>query len=176
MRAFSTKNIWTLLKAFFTYARPKVEYNSPVWNPYLKKYVHLLESIQKKFSRNVFILWNIPYTSYADRLHKLGIKSLEYRRLAFDDILIFKIYHNLSDLQFDDYFTHSRRRCNLRSHEFVIQSKFYASCDQFRNFFFNRIAGIWNSLPYDLVSATSLQVFKRRLKKFDLHTICCVIY
>ena len=29
--------IWTLLKAFITYVRPKLEYNSPVWNPYLKK-------------------------------------------------------------------------------------------------------------------------------------------
>ena len=41
---------------------------------------------------------------YADRLHKLGIKSLEYRRLEFHVILMFKIYYrpNLSDLQFDD--------------------------------------------------------------------------
>ena len=77
----------------------------------------------------MFIRCNIPYTSYADHLHKLGIKSLEYRRLEFDVILMFKIYHNLSDLQFDDYFIHSKRRYHLRSHEFVIQSKFCASCD-----------------------------------------------
>ena len=77
MRAFSTKNIWTQLKAFITYVRPKLEYNSPVWNPYLKKDVLLLESIQKKFSRDVFIRCNIPFTSYADRLHKLDVKSME---------------------------------------------------------------------------------------------------
>ena len=164
------------LLVFITYVRPKLEYNLPVWNPCLKKDVHLLESIQKKFSRDVFIRCNIPYTSYADRLHKLDIESLEYRRLEFDVILMFQICHNLSDLQFDDYFIHSKRRCDLRSHEFVIQSKFYANCDQFCNFFFNRIVRIWNSLPYDLVSATSLQVFKRRLKNFDLHAICCLIY
>ena len=55
MRAFSTKNIWTLLKAFITYVRPKLKYNLSVWNPYLKKDVYLLESIQKKFSGDVFI-------------------------------------------------------------------------------------------------------------------------
>ena len=168
MRALSTKNIRTLLKAFITYVRPKFEYNSPVWNPYLKKVVHLLESIQRKFSRDVFVRRNIPFTSYAGHLHKLGVKSLEYCRLEFDVILMFEIYYNLSDLQFVDYFIHSKRMYNLRSHEFVIQSKFYASCDQFRNFLFNRIVKIWNSLPHDLVSATTLQVFKRRLKKFDL--------
>ena len=96
--AFSTKNIWTLLKAFITHVRPKLEYNLLVWNPYVKKDVHLLESIRKKF--NVFIRCNIPFISYADRLHKLGIKPLEYCRLEFGIILMFKIYYNLSDLQF----------------------------------------------------------------------------
>ena len=68
----------------------------------------------------VFIHCNIPFTSYVDRLHKLDNKSLEYRRLEFDVILMLKIYYNLSALQFDDYFIHSIRRYNLRSHEFVI--------------------------------------------------------
>ena len=70
---------------------------------------------------------------------------------------MFKIYYNLSDLQFD-YFIHSKRRYYLRSHEFVIQSKCYASYDKSRNFFFNHIVRIWNNLPYDLVSAISLYV------------------
>ena len=35
---------------------------------------------------------------------------------------------------------------------------------------------IWNNLPHDLVSATSVQVFKKCLKKFDLQTVCCHIY
>ena len=72
----------------------------------------------------MFIRCNISYTSYADHLHKLGIKSLEYRRLEFDIILMFKIYHNLSDLQFDDYFIHSKRRYNLRSHELSFNPNF----------------------------------------------------
>ena len=106
LRAFSSKHVWTLLKAFITYVRPKLEYNSPVWNPYLKKDTLLLKSVQKKFTRNVFLRCNIPFRSYADRLDKLGIKSLECRRLQFDIILMFKIYHKLSDLQFDNYFEH----------------------------------------------------------------------
>ena len=49
LRAFSSKNVWTLLKAFITYVRPKLEYNSPVWNPYLKKDTLLLESTKKVY-------------------------------------------------------------------------------------------------------------------------------
>ena len=139
LRAFSSKNVGTLLKAFITYVRPKLELNSPVWNPYLRKDTLLLESVQKKFTRDVFLRCNIPFRSYADRLDKLGIKSLEYRRLQFDIILMFKIYHKLSDLHFDNYFKHCDRKYNFRSHNFKIKSKFCTNTEQFHNFFFIRI-------------------------------------
>ena len=48
LRSFSTKNVWILLKAFMCYVRPKLEYNTCVWNPYLKKDILLLELVQKK--------------------------------------------------------------------------------------------------------------------------------
>ena len=61
---FSIKIVWILPKAFITYVTLKLEYNSPVWNPYFKKDVHLLEFIQTKFCRDVFTRCNIPFTSY----------------------------------------------------------------------------------------------------------------
>ena len=54
-------------------------------------------------------------------------KSLEYRRLDFDIILMFKIYHSLSDLFFYNYFEHYDRMYNFRSHNFKIKSKFCAN-------------------------------------------------
>ena len=92
------------MKIYVTYIRPKLEYNSPVWRPYLKKDIKLIESVQKRFTRNVFIHCNLPFNSYEDRLTKLGIKSPEYHRLEFDLILMYKISHNLCDLNFSDYF------------------------------------------------------------------------
>ena len=70
----------------------QLQYNLPVWNPYFKKDV-FIKIYPKKFSHYVFICCNIPvpFTSYADRLHKFGINSLEYHRLEFDAILMFKI-------------------------------------------------------------------------------------
>ena len=176
LRAFSSKNVWTLLKAFITYVHPKLEYNSPVWNPYLKKDTLLLESVQKKFTRNVFLCCSIPFRSYADRLDKLGIKSLEYRRLQFDIILMFKIYHKLSDLQFDNYFEHCDRKYNFRSHNFQIKSKLCTNTEQFRNFFFIRIINVWNKLPQDLVSAPNIVIFRNRLKNFNLYSIASLTF
>ena len=35
IKTISSKNIWTLMKAFVTYVRPKLEYNTSVWSPHL---------------------------------------------------------------------------------------------------------------------------------------------
>ena len=76
LHTFSTTNIWTLLKIYVTYIMPKLEYNSSVWSPYLRKDIKLIASVQKRFTRDVYILCNLSFNSYEDRLTKLGIKSL----------------------------------------------------------------------------------------------------
>jgi len=48
---------------------------------------------------------HITFLSYANCLAKLNLKSLEYWHcLAFDLILVYKIYYNLTDIVFEDYF------------------------------------------------------------------------
>ena len=113
---------------------PKVEFNTCVWNPYLKKDIVLLESVQRNFTCYAFICCNIPFNSYNDRLYKLGIKSLEYRRLEFDLILMFKICHNLCDLQFSNYCEYRHNKYNLRQHDFTVQTIHNAKQDRFRHF------------------------------------------
>ena len=60
------------------YVRLKLEYSTCVWNSYLKKDILHLASVQKKFTGDICIRRNIPFASYLDRLHILGIKSPEY--------------------------------------------------------------------------------------------------
>ena len=133
---------------------------APNWNIILQFGIHILEKThsfwnlyKKSLPVMCFLRCNIPFHLYADRLDKLGIKSLEYRRLQFDIILMFKIYHKLSDSHFDNYFEHCDRKYNFRSHNFKIKSKFCtkSNTEQFCNFFFIRIINIWNKLPHDLV-------------------------
>ena len=63
-------------------------------------------------------------------------------RLEFDITLMFKINNNLSDLPFHNYFKHRDKKYNFCSHNFKIKSKFCANTDQYRNFFFIRIAKV----------------------------------
>ena len=45
LHSFSSKNVWTLLKAYVAYVRPLLEYNTPVCSPYLQKNIHAIESV-----------------------------------------------------------------------------------------------------------------------------------
>ena len=44
---------YLLVKAFITYARPILEYNSPLWSPTLKKDIISIESVQRKFIKRI---------------------------------------------------------------------------------------------------------------------------
>ena len=88
--------------------KPKLEYNTSTWSPYLIKDIAKIESIQKQFTRYICIRCKVPFSLYHDRLNKLNIKSLEYRRVEFDMILTYKICYNLIDLKFDEFFI----KCN----------------------------------------------------------------
>ena len=77
--SFNSNNIWILLKAYTTYVRPKLDYNTSIWSPYLIKDIAKIESIQKQFSRYICIRCKVPFSLYHDCLNKLNIKSLEYR-------------------------------------------------------------------------------------------------
>ena len=148
------------LKAYpilLRYVRPKIEYNTVVWSPYLKKDINLLESVQKRFTRNICVHCNIPFVSYQDHLYKLNIKSLEYRRLVFDLIYVYKIFHNLVEVCFNDFFQLGNNQYNLHRHSWSIKPCNKPSIDRYCNFFLNRICPVWNKLLQQIVSAPNLK-------------------
>ena len=168
MKVFNSKNIWTLLKLYTTYVRPKLEFNTLVWSPYLKQDINKVEKIQQKFTKFPMRKCNIPFKDYNDRLTKLNIKSLQQRRLIFDLILIYRIINGLSDINFNDHFSFKSHSYNLRQNSLQIQSNFKLIKNQkFNNCFFIRIIKYWNVLPNDIVISPSLEVFKKRILSFD---------
>ena len=143
---------------------------------FLHKDINFVESVQKKFMRHICIRRKISFNSHSDRLSKLNINLLEYRRLEFDLILMFKIYHNLCDLNIYEFFKLRESRYNLRRHSLAVESLFHPKHEQYHYFFFNRIINMWNNLPESIISAETLSIFKRCLHKFDLHNIANLTY
>ena len=60
-RCFSTVNFKFILKAFITYVRPIVEYNSSLWNPSKRNSMNCvkLEKVQRRFTKRLFSICNL---------------------------------------------------------------------------------------------------------------------
>ena len=109
-------------------------------------------------------LWNEPYQG---RLSRLGMPSLESRRLILDLCLVFKIIHGLCDIPFNSLFRFVDH-CHLtRGHNKKLETV-RASEDCRKHFFSVRIIRTWNSLPSEIVNARSLPLFKSKIKALDL--------
>jgi len=51
LRCFESRDRDLLVRAFTTYVRPLLEYNSVVWSPYLKSDTEAVEKVQQKYTR-----------------------------------------------------------------------------------------------------------------------------
>ncbi|XP_076034509.1 uncharacterized protein LOC143021108 [Oratosquilla oratoria] len=68
--------------------RPHLEYANQAWAPYLVKDIEAIENVQRRATKLVPTLKNL---SYEERLRKLKIPTLAYRRARGDMLETFKI-------------------------------------------------------------------------------------
>ena len=109
------------------------------------------------------LIESVKHLSYEDRLKKLGIPTLKYRRLRGDLIEVFKIITNKNN----------HGNCTLTLHKDLVTRgnryklhQKHVNYDLRKYFFANRIITTWNSLPDNLVSSTSINILKNRLDYF----------
>ena len=62
-KSFLSRNSINYIRAFKCYVRPVLEYACIVWNSNLLQDNNLIENVQRRFTRNVYILCNIPILS-----------------------------------------------------------------------------------------------------------------
>ena len=91
-RTFGPKDPVAIKTAFNALVRPILEYACPVWNPYLVKHIHSIESIQRRATR----LIRGSDKPYSERLIELIWSSLELRRKYLCLLQLYKIIHFLT--------------------------------------------------------------------------------
>ena len=84
-----------MLKLYKTLVRPHLEYCVQFWSPYYKKDIIKLERVLKIFTR---IILGLDGLSYKERLDRLGLFSLERRRLRGDLIEVYKIMRDIDQI------------------------------------------------------------------------------
>ena len=172
LRSFQSQDPSFYVNLYKTHIRPIIEYNSTIWNPYLITEIKQLEKIQKRFTKRLCKKTNTKFSDYYDRLRLLKLETLEERRLKLDLITLFKILqdHIYIDFREDFFINLSTQQFNLRGHnQRLFISKFSGTIRQ--NFFTNRIIPLWNNLPETIVNSTNLEIFKSKLRNFNIYEI-----
>ena len=153
----------SLMKLLFTsVVRPHLEYGNVVWHPYLKKDIELIESVQHRATRMVPGLAKL---SYEERLKKLDLPSLVYRRARGDAIEVYKYMHQIYKVDCSQMLPlYESVGMTTRGHSLKLQKR---ECNsQIRmNFFGMRVVSMWNSLPENVVMASTVNCFKGRFDK-----------
>ena len=156
------KTIFTRL--FKSLVRPHLEYANSVWYPSLKKLKILVENVQRRATK---LLPCCSGLEYEDRLKRLDLPCLAYRKLRGDIIECYKMYTG----KYDSEITPPICRVNeihdrhTRGGERNLHKVKYKK-DIRKYFFRNRVVNIWNKLPTKVIDAPSIKSFEKRLDKF----------
>ena len=159
-RSFSSIDRKSFPILYKTYVRPHLEYCVQAWSPYLKKDTLHLEKVQQRATKLVRGLGNLPYEQ---RLQKLGLYSLEQRRLRGDLIETYKIMTGKENVTSEQFFSLSEAT-QLRGHRLKL-FKTRSRLEVRRNFFSQRVVNPWNKLTDHVVAARTTNDFKTRLDR-----------
>ena len=154
-RAFLIKPRALMWPAFQLYVLPLLMNDSQAWNPFLKRDVHLLEGVQKRFTKAI---WCMRDMSYAELLRALNILSVANQRSCADMVFVYKCVHRLVNISAADIglvpLTSNTRGCEYRLKQ---NGPFNKTCG---NLFPYRAVSQWNKLPIDIISSKSLNCLK----------------
>ena len=102
--------------------------------------------------------------AYEERLSRLGLYSLEFRRMRGDLIETYKIMKGIDKIEAGRLFPQAGETRTKGQGLKIRGSRFRTELR--RNFLTQRVVNLWNSLPSEAVGDTSLNVFKARVDKF----------
>lgn len=157
-RNFKELDVESFKILYKSLVRSHLEYGNSVWNPYKKYLIEAIERVQKRASKMVK---SVSKLHYRERLIKLKLPTLKFRRTRGDMIEVYKI---LTD-KYDAQATPTLNRCiynRTRGNSLKLQTDF-AKYDVRKYSFCTRVVQLWNSLPDSVVNVGSVNIFKNRL-------------
>jgi len=147
------------LVIYKTYIRPHLEYCIQAWSPHLIKDIQCLERVQKSATN---LIPALKKYNYIDRLKKLGLMTLQIKRVRGDMIQVYKIMTGKDKIDREQLFQLADSNYALRGHSLKIR-KDRRHLDIRKHFSRKRVVNTWNKLPQHVVDAPSVNSFKNRL-------------
>ena len=160
--SFECINIPMMYNLYTSLVRPLLEYCVQVWSPYKRKDIILLERVQRRATKMIPKLKNLPYD---ERLKKMKLPRLYDRRVRGDMIETHKIMSGIEKLDASKLF--QRSAFQGRSHPKKLYRK-YTRLNVRKNWFTQRVIKKWNSLTEKEVTAEKTSCFKARYDKMEM--------
>ncbi len=168
-RSFQHMDETLFVPLYKSLVRVHLDFASSVWAPYKIKHVEQLEGVQRRITKQLPGMKDLPYP---DRLQQLKLPTLSYRRLRGDLIEVFKITNGLYDSDctnclklWKDVVTTEGQ---LRGHSKKLFLQRSRLCVREHSFAL-RVVPVWNKLSEDIVSAPDTDTFKSRLDEFMIN-------
>lgn len=163
-RTFLTKDSGALIQGFKSYILPPLNYGSSVWSSSSIGDIMIIESLQQKFTKKIPSVENL---SHVNRLKVPKLPTLELRCLYADVLLCYKILNGIVVGPPENFglFLSDRNSCDHSKKLLISHVRVYVK----KNYFGCRICGPWNSLPDNVVNASSVNSFKRLIKSCDFN-------
>jgi hypothetical protein len=147
--------------------QPLIDYGISIWGSTNVKNVNKLQRMQNYAARVIFNNFDYINTRGEELVKQLGWMNIKQRFFYFETLLIFKCIHGLAP----DYLCNNIimnceiNEYNTRNHDMNI-FKNYVENEFGKKHLFYRGASSWNNLPDHLKDITSVENFKKQLKKY----------
>jgi len=160
-RNLQIKNEHTKSMAYKSLVRSNLEYCSTIWSPHTNKQKNEIEKVQRRAARYTNGRFHNT-SSVTSMLDHLKWNSLETRRNIAKVTMLYTVTHNLVAIN-PDFYISSQTSITRHGHS-LWYKPFSTSTDYFKFSFFPHTVVLWNTLPPDIVSASSLDKFKSQIQ------------
>ena len=160
-RTFVHRDKDNIKRLYKSLVRPILEYANGIWYP---RYASDLKAIEKVQRRATKLVPTLKEMDYGRRLHAMKLPSIKYRLRRGDMIQTYKIMHGIDNVNKDLFFTSATTQAT-RGHPYKLFMR-RSRLSVRQNAFSVRVVSDWNSLPAEVVTASTINGFKTKLDKF----------
>ena len=171
-KSFENLDEHTVPILYKTLVRPILEYGNIIWDPHYIRDKHQIDRVQHRATR---LVPGFDEISYEERLRRLKLPSLQYRRKRGDMIQTFKIMRGFDRIDPAVFFKFLPSQVT-RGHSFKIHKQ-HAQRQVRSQSYSIRVINDWNNIPAHVVNAETVTSFKKRLdnhwESLKYSTDCC---
>ena len=159
-RSFMHLNMKNFKLLYKSLVRPILEYCSSIWSPQFKYLELEIEKVQERATK---LVSSIKDLEYPDRLRRLNLTTLKYRRKRTDVLQVFRLIREIDKIDMKQFFTYNMN--NTRGNGYKL-NKPEGGLNVRDNTFSVRVIDDWNALPPEVVECETINAFKNALEKF----------